>query len=113
MIEDATVDSALVRPLHPYTSGLLRSLPHLSPRRGKLASIPGRVPSPIDMPEGCRFRMRCSYATAGCEAEQLLLDAGDGRRVRCWRFGELELPGAVQGAAASVKSMSTAAVGAP
>ena len=45
VIEDAAVDAALVRPLHPYTSGLLRSLPHLSPRRGKLPSIPGRVPS--------------------------------------------------------------------
>ncbi len=45
VIEDAPVDAALIRPLHPYTSGLLRSLPHLSPRRGKLSSIPGRVPS--------------------------------------------------------------------
>ena len=45
VIEDAAVDDALVRPLHPYTSGLLRSLPHLSPRHGKLPSIPGRVPS--------------------------------------------------------------------
>ena len=45
VIEDAPVDAALIRPLHPYTSGLLRSLPHLSPRRGKLPSIPGRVPS--------------------------------------------------------------------
>ena len=43
VIEDAPVDAALIRPLHPYTSGLLRSLPHLSPRRGKLSSIPGRV----------------------------------------------------------------------
>ncbi|MFL9832401.1 ABC transporter ATP-binding protein, partial [Flavobacterium sp. ST-87] len=42
VIEDATVDEALVRPLHPYTSGLLRSLPHLSPRHGRLPSIRGR-----------------------------------------------------------------------
>ena len=48
VIEDAAVDAALVRPLHPYTSGLLRSLPHLSPRLGKLPSIPGRVPSITD-----------------------------------------------------------------
>jgi peptide/nickel transport system ATP-binding protein len=96
IIEDAAVDAALVRPLHPYTSGLLRSLPHLSPRLGKLPSIAGRVPSLVDMPDGCRFRSRCPHATTGCEAEQELLDAGDGRKVRCWRFGELELPGALQ-----------------
>ena len=101
VIEDAAVDAALVRPLHPYTSGLLRSLPHLSPRLGKLPSIPGRVPSIAEMPRGCRFRARCPHAVAGCEAEQQLLDAGQGRKVRCWRFRELELPGALQHAASA------------
>jgi peptide/nickel transport system ATP-binding protein len=101
VIEDAPVDAALVRPLHPYTSGLLRSLPHLSPRRGKLSSIPGRVPSIMNMPNGCRFKARCPYATDGCEAEQELQDAGSGRKVRCWRFKELELPGALQHGAAT------------
>ncbi|MCC8937203.1 ABC transporter ATP-binding protein [Bradyrhizobium sp. Arg68] len=95
VIEDAAVDEALVRPLHPYTSGLLRSLPHLSPRHGRLPSIPGRVPSITDMPNGCRFRARCAHAAKGCEAEQALQDAGGGRRVRCWRFAELNLPGAL------------------
>jgi peptide/nickel transport system ATP-binding protein len=101
VIEDAAVDAALVRPLHPYTSGLLRSLPHLSPRLGRLPSIPGRVPSIAEMPDGCRFKARCPHATAGCEAEQELLDAGEGRKVRCWRFGELDLPGALQHAASA------------
>jgi peptide/nickel transport system ATP-binding protein len=96
VIEDAAVDDALVRPLHPYTSGLLRSLPHLSERRGKLASIPGRVPSIMDMPNGCRFKARCAYAADACDAEQELRDAGNGRKVRCIRFAELELPGALQ-----------------
>jgi len=96
VIEDAAVDAALIRPLHPYTSGLLRSLPHLSPRLGKLPSIPGRDPSIMEMPNGCRFKARCPHAVEGCEAEQELLDAGDGRKVRCWRFKELELPGALQ-----------------
>ena len=75
VIEDAAVDDALVRPLHPYTSGLLRSLPHLSPRHGKLPSIPGRVPSIADMPEwlplqgalpACRGRLRGRTGTARC-----------------------------------------------
>ena len=95
VIEDDTVDEALVRPLHPYTSGLLRSLPHLSPRHGRLPSIPGRVPSIAEMPAGCRFRARCTHAAKGCEAEQMLQDAGGGRKVRCWRFAELNLPGAL------------------
>jgi peptide/nickel transport system ATP-binding protein len=101
IVEDAPVDDALVRPLHPYTSGLLRSLPHLSPRLGKLPSIPGRVPSLADMPNGCRFRARCPHAITGCEAEQEIRDAGDGRKVRCWRFAELKLPGALQHAASA------------
>ncbi len=95
VIEDATVDEALVRPLHPYTSGLLRSLPHLSPRHGRLPSIPGRVPSISEMPAGCRFRARCAHAVKGCETEQALQDAGGGRKVRCHRFAELNLPGAL------------------
>ena len=95
VIEDATVDEALVRPLHPYTSGLLRSLPHLSPRHGRLPSTRGRVPSISEMPAGCRFRARCAHAAKGCEAEQKLQDAGGGRRVRCHRFAELNLPGAL------------------
>ena len=96
VIEDAAVDDALVKPLHPYTSGLLRSLPHLSERRGKLASIPGRVPSIMDMPNGCRFKARCPYAIEACGEEQPLRDAGGGRRVRCARFADLDLPGALQ-----------------
>ena len=101
VIEDAPVDDVLIKPLHPYTSGLLRSLPHLSPRRGKLPSIPGRVPSITEMPNGCRFKARCPYAADGCDAEQELQDAGGGRKVRCWRFKELDLPGALQHGAAT------------
>jgi peptide/nickel transport system ATP-binding protein len=55
----------------------------------------------MEMPNGCRFRARCPHAAAGCEAEQELLHAGEGRKVRCWRFGELELPGALQYAASA------------
>ena len=95
VVEDAPVDDVLTRPRHPYTSGLLRSLPGLSQRRGVLASIPGRVPSPGTMPPGCRFRSRCPHAIAGCEQEQLLLEIDEGRAARCWRAPELQLPGAV------------------
>ena len=68
VIEDAAVDDALVRPLHPYTSGLLRSLPRLSPRHGKLPSIPRPGAVARDMPAGCRFKPRCPHAVDGCDA---------------------------------------------
>ena len=95
IVEDAPVDDVLLKPRHPYTSGLLRSLPRLSHKRGELAFIPGRVPAPARMPEGCRFRARCGFSTAGCEQAQDLLPVGDGRMVRCWRNRELDLEGAV------------------
>jgi peptide/nickel transport system ATP-binding protein len=95
IVEDAPVDRALERPRHPYTSGLLRSIPRLSPRKTVLPSIPGRVPSLADMPAGCRFRPRCTHGVVACEAAQALLPVSDDRRARCVRQAELTLPGAV------------------
>lgn len=95
VIEDAPVDEVLLRPRHPYTSGLLRSLPRLASRRGVLPSVPGRVPLPGEMPRGCRFKERCAYATDVCAAPQVLRDIGSGRFVRCARADVLDLPGAV------------------
>ena len=95
VVEDAPVDDVLMRPRHPYTSGLLRSLPGLSARRGVLSSIPGPVPSPNAMPAGCRFRARCAHAAAGCEREQAMVAVDAGHDARCWRATELALPGAV------------------
>ena len=92
VVEDAPVDDALVRPLHPYTSGLLRSLPGHAERRSRLVSIPGRVPSPAQMPAGCRFQPRCGHASEACLQDQALQDLGL-RRVRCARSPELSLPG--------------------
>ncbi|HMN79640.1 MAG TPA: ABC transporter ATP-binding protein [Burkholderiaceae bacterium] len=95
VVEDAPVDDALLRPRHPYTSGLLRSLPGLAKRREQLPSIPGRVPLPGQMPPGCRFQQRCGHARPPCAGEQTLADIEAQRRVRCIRAAELHLPGAV------------------
>ncbi|ABD04945.1 Oligopeptide/dipeptide ABC transporter, ATP-binding protein-like [Rhodopseudomonas palustris HaA2] len=95
VVEDAPVDDVLTRPRHPYTSGLLRSLPGLSKRRGVLASIPGRVPSPQAMPAGCRFRSRCAHAAPGCEQDQRMIAIEAGHAARCRRAPDLALPGAV------------------
>jgi peptide/nickel transport system ATP-binding protein len=95
VVEDAPVDAALTRPLHPYTSGLLRALPQFNRARGAFAFIAGRVPSPAAMPGGCRFMARCGHAAPACANAQALLAAGPERRVRCARADALTLPGAV------------------
>jgi peptide/nickel transport system ATP-binding protein len=94
VVEDAPVDSALVRPRHPYTSGLLRSLPRLSARSAVLPSIAGRVPTLRDMPTGCRFAERCAHRQEPCAEPQVIEQAG-AHSVRCWRQSDLVLPGAL------------------
>jgi peptide/nickel transport system ATP-binding protein len=91
----APVDDVLRHPGHPYSSGLLRSLPGLSERGARLPSIAGRVPSPDRMPHGCRFQARCSHAAEGCDQPQQLEAFDRLRQVRCCRKDELALPGAV------------------
>lgn len=95
VVESAPVDDVLRRPGHPYTSGLLRSLPRLSDRGGRLPFIPGRVPSPNAMPEGCRFQQRCPHAGQGCADYQPMLSMGGDRHARCHRTLALDLEGAV------------------
>jgi peptide/nickel transport system ATP-binding protein len=85
----------LLRPRHPYTSGLLRSLPRLAQHRGQLPSIRGRVPSPNEMPAGCRFKDRCDHALPTCAAEQTLAAVAPNHLARCVRAAELNLPGSV------------------
>ena len=95
VVEDGVVDDILERPLHPYTSGLLGSHPRHAAHRTRLPSIGGRVPSPGDMPWGCRFASRCRYRVDACEEPQSLIEAGGKRQVRCCRYAELGLPGTV------------------
>jgi peptide/nickel transport system ATP-binding protein len=94
VVEDAPVDSALLTPLHPYTSGLLRSLPRFAKRRDPLGSIPGLVTARQDMIEGCRFKPRCAFVSVNCGNEQVIeIVPSSQRKVRCVRASELSLPG--------------------
>jgi peptide/nickel transport system ATP-binding protein len=95
IVEQCSVDDALESPAHPYTSGLLAAIPRPGVPAEQLQSIPGRVPSPVDFPDGCRFEPRCAHAGEGCSQPQPLIEAGPDRFVRCWRHAELALPGAV------------------
>ena len=94
MVEQAPTDGIFVRPRHPYTEGLLASMPQWSVPGQPLAVIPGRVPPAGEMPSGCRFRSRCSYAVAACEQTVALADLGNETAVRCTRREELNLRGA-------------------
>ena len=70
---------------HPYTQGLLQSVPRLdTPPQARLEAIPGSVPHPLNLPKGCKFAPRCKYATDRCTAEEpQLLEIEPGHRVRC------------------------------
>jgi oligopeptide/dipeptide ABC transporter ATP-binding protein len=68
--ETAPVEDLFKKPMHPYTLGLLASIPRLeNPRKVKLNTIRGQVPSLYDKPKGCPFQNRCPYAMQGCEIE--------------------------------------------
>ena len=77
-------------PLHPYTSGLIRSIPKVHEQEGggqRLYTIKGMVPNLLHMPEGCAFCPRCEHATERCRLEKPeLYDRGDGHRVRCFLY---------------------------
>jgi oligopeptide/dipeptide ABC transporter ATP-binding protein len=97
VVEQATTTELFAHPLHPYTEGLLASVPRLDApparSRGRLHSIPGHVPAATAWPPGCRFHPRCAYAWDRCrEEEPPLLDAGAGEpgahTVRCWLLTE-------------------------
>ncbi|GAE37250.1 oligopeptide transport ATP-binding protein OppD [Halalkalibacter akibai JCM 9157] len=91
VVEYATVDELFRNPRHPYTVGLLNSLPRhdIDLEDEELAVIQGSVPSPTDMPIGCRFAPRCPFSTDLC-VERLpeLEEDEDGNQIRCWIYSE-------------------------
>ena len=88
--ETASAESVYASPRHPYTLGLLGSVPRLDSARldgGKLTQIPGDVPDPLHLPQGCAFRTRCEYATEQCEAEDPgLAEVEPGHESACWEW---------------------------
>ena len=84
IVESASVADLFDRPEHPYTWGLLRSLPGRNLDVARLHSVPGAPPSLLHPSQGCRFRARCEYATDACAIEPRLVGvAGPNHRVAC------------------------------
>jgi peptide/nickel transport system ATP-binding protein len=94
-VEEAPVEALFARPLHPYTRGLLGSIPRLAEAadgsaRKRLAEIPGMVPSLKEEMPGCLFAPRCPHATARCATEYPPLEeASPGHWVACWEWKAL------------------------
>ena len=85
VVEKGNVYDIFGQTAHPYTQGLLRSIPKLGEHVEELDSIPGNVPNPKYMPKGCKFAPRCEHATERCrEEEPGFFDLGNGHLSRCW-----------------------------
>ena len=91
VVEEGTINSVYTQPAHPYTAALLRSVPSMSEQVGRLPSIPGRPPNPLESRPGCAYSPRCAIAQDRCrerpapDLEQVAAD----RYSRCWFAGEV------------------------
>jgi len=86
VVEKAGVNAIFATPLHPYTQGLLRSIPRIGETRERLHAIEGNVPTAVSMPRGCRFSNRCPLADKRClEEEPPLLEHAPAHFAACWK----------------------------
>lgn len=90
VVENGTVDEIFENPMHPYTQGLLNSIPKIDEECEKLFMIPGMVPNPLEMPEGCAFSSRCSKCSERCTSKEPPLIDQNGRQVRCFLYSSKE-----------------------
>jgi len=84
VVESGEATTILDRPMHPYTHGLIGSVPSRNKRGERLRQIPGMTPSLLSLPTGCAFRLRCAHADAACEVEPPAERQPDGRELRCF-----------------------------
>lgn len=85
VVEEGDVKTIFKNPKHPYTKGLIQSVPRMDDDKDRLYSIPGNVPTPGSMPKGCRFAPRCEYVVSKCKEEMPeLIELEFGHKSRCW-----------------------------
>ena len=83
VVEQGVIDDVLDNPVHPYTLGLLGSVPGHNTKGHRLQQIPGMAPSLFNLPQGCAFQPRCKFATDACQQEQQISNPVPGRAIRC------------------------------
>jgi oligopeptide/dipeptide ABC transporter ATP-binding protein len=88
VVENADVNSLFAKPLHPYTQGLIASLPRLDAELERLHVIPGVVPNLLNLPNGCRFHPRCPQCMEVCRHKEPPLIPQGAVEVRCWLYAE-------------------------
>lgn len=91
VVEEAKVEALFEKPLHPYTQGLLASIPRADEDKERLYMIEGMVPNPMNMPSGCAFSERCTQCMEICKKVQPEEVVMDGRRVRCHIYDEARI----------------------
>ncbi len=91
IVEYTDVKTLFDEPKHPYTWGLMNSIPRMDKEVKRLTAIPGIVPSSLDFPEGCKYNTRCPLADEKCIAEEPeIKEVKKGHKVRCWHSKKLE-----------------------
>jgi peptide/nickel transport system ATP-binding protein len=92
VVEQTDVFTLFREPKHPYTQGLLKSTPKIHELKDELESIEGAVPTPAEMPRGCKFHPRCPFAMEQCVTDEPKLGELEvGHQVRCWLYKEEEV----------------------
>ncbi len=90
IVEEADVVTLFEKPLHPYTRGLMKSIPHIDGNKNeKLYVIEGTVPSLHEEPQGCPFRERCTFATEQCLVDPDYIEYSTGHKVKCWNYEDV------------------------
>jgi peptide/nickel transport system ATP-binding protein len=84
LVEASDAATVFEQPHHPYTRGLLASIPRIGERRSRLDVIQGVVPNPLNLPTGCLFKRRCRYAMPICDMPPPLQQVAPGHVSRCW-----------------------------
>jgi peptide/nickel transport system ATP-binding protein len=88
IVEEAYVKDLFMTPKHPYTVGLLESIPKLNEDKKRLYMIKGMVPNPLKMPKGCAFSARCEHCMEKCKEHMPALMEAKNQKVRCFLFGD-------------------------
>jgi peptide/nickel transport system ATP-binding protein len=94
IIEYGTIENVFKNPAHPYTRGLIHSLPDIKAKQGRLTPIGGMMASPMNLPPGCEFSPRCAWSTEICRRQKAIVEKIDERHmVACHNFASINKKG--------------------